>query len=171
MNTGIVHVDISPIVPEFRDPIVQSVVPCGDLTFETSAGTITPAIAVSGGPTPIWSVLESTGTAFIYTGVSFTHIKTGGTGAVRVRLANTEALRNFVTQINFNGDGITSLFSSLQLHKFPNCTYFHVGNNSLSGVFSHFVPPAGTTYLSVGTNVTLHGNLDYITLPSSLQTL
>lgn len=122
------------------------------LTFVSGNATITPAITLSGGaPTPQWTVTESNGTVYSYTTAGFTHNRVVA-GDMTIRLVNTGAIKSYVTQINFNGDGCKSTFAALQIQLFVNLTLLHLYTNQFTGDLSGVSWPAGLTSLYLSTN-------------------
>ncbi|MDH3349792.1 MAG: hypothetical protein OEM02_17020 [Desulfobulbaceae bacterium] len=165
----------------------------GVLAFVSTNDTITPALTVSGGPTPKWVVVESTGKTFTYEAASFSHTKTAGTGNLTVRLVNTEAVKSYVTGINFYADGIVSTVSSLQLTKLnnlisltlfdntnmtgdlirayaniDNCVYLVVPNTSMSGNFTGINLSNVVSTINIRDNQYFSGQLNTTSISSSL---
>lgn len=140
-----------------------------DLRFTSTNSTITPAITLSGGaPTPLWYVTESTGTTFSYTTASFSHTKTVGTGNLTVRLTNTDALAEYITEIIFNNDGIVSDFFDLQISKFTNIAELLLYNNTMTGDLSSFVLPSAIERLYLYNN-SFTGDISSWVLPSTTE--
>jgi len=139
----------------------------GQLRFISTNSTITPALTVSGGPTPIWHVTESTGVTFKYESAAFSHTKTAGTGNLTVRLINTEAVKSYVTGIDFNTDGIISSFWNLQIDKFTGLVQLYLHSNSFTGDLSGWTLPTGLVHLYLYSN-SFTGDLSGWTLPTGL---
>jgi len=156
-------------MPMFRKKMFSQV-PFGEsgmLRFESTNDTITPELALSGGPTPLWQVQEAGGGTFIYETASFSHTKTAGTGNLTVRLINAEAVKDFVTLINFSVDGIVSDFWDLQIEKFTNLANLYLYSNSFTGDLSSWILPSSLIQLYIENN-NFSGDLSSWVLPNLL---
>lgn len=136
-----------------------------NLTFISNAASITPLITLSSG-SPVWAVQESDGKVYNYYTAGFTHNRVAA-GNMRVELCNTEAIKNLITRIDFNGNGIISPFWDLRFEKFSALTHVYLHNNSLIGNLSSWLLPSSLIALYIHNN-SLTGNLSSWLLPSSL---
>lgn len=138
------------------------------LEFTSDQATITPAIVLSGGaPTPHWQVTETDGKAYNYFTAGFTHNRVV-LGDYTVKLLNTNELHTYVTQIDFNGDGIKSSIDKLKLHKFLQLTHLILYDNSLYGSLGNYYLPSGLIILQIFSN-NLFGDISHwAVLPSGV---
>jgi hypothetical protein len=139
-----------------------------NLTFVSEAASISPAITLSGGaPTPSWTVTESNGTVYPYSTAGFTHNRVVA-GNMTIRLLNTDALAEYVTEIIFNNDGVISDFSDLQIAKFVNLAELFLYNNTMTGDLSSFVLPSAIERLYLYNN-SFTGDISSWVLPSTTE--
>lgn len=136
------------------------------LTFTSSNATITPAITLSGDGPCQWEVTEADGHQYFYNTNSFSHTR-GVAGNMTVRLLNTMQVAPYVTTIEFNGDGIVSGISLLQIGLFANMISLILNDNQLTGDLSTITLPPKLVSLRLNVNL-LTGNISSIVLPSTL---